>query len=144
MTSLLPKESVNSMKREELSNLPWIGKEIEFQKLRLEELLAKAESTGQVLSGMPKSRCEKDRIADYIAAIADLRSDIEMSQYRFVQEELRMERFIDEIESSEIRLILRLRHIKGLSWEKIGQEMGYEGSTVRKKYGRFIESYLTA
>lgn len=128
------------MKKEELSNLKWIGQEIELQTKLLEELQTKAEGTGQVLDGMPKGQKERDRLASYAASIADLQNDIEHSKAVYVQEELRLKRFIEKLESSEIRLIIKLRHLQGMSWEMIGTAMGYDKSTARKKYNRFLKT----
>lgn len=128
------------MKKEELSNLKWIGREIELQTKLLEELKTKAEGTGQVLDGMPKGPKERDRIASYAASIADLQNNIEHTKATYVEEELRLKRFIEKLESSEMRLIVKLRHQKGMSWEMIGTAMGYDKSTARKKYNRFFKT----
>jgi DNA-directed RNA polymerase specialized sigma subunit len=49
--------------------------------------------------------------------------------------------YISTIPDSEIRLILSLRYINGLSWQQIAAHMGMEGdgSTERKKHDRFLK-----
>lgn len=125
------------MRREELSNLRWIGKEIELQTMFLEEIRTKAEGSGRLFDGLPKGQKDNDRIAHYISRIADLSKTIEESRAAYIKEEHRLKRFIEELESSEMRLIFQLRHMQGMSWEQIGNAMGYDGSTVRKKHERF-------
>lgn len=48
-----------------------------------------------------------------------------------------MERYLDTIEDTEIRAILRLRYRNGLSFEQIGNELGYDRSTVGKKLNEY-------
>jgi DNA-directed RNA polymerase specialized sigma24 family protein len=77
-------------------------------------------------------------MGDYTAEIADLRTMIEKSRKEYYREAMRLEKFIEAIPDSEMRMVLRLRHQEGYSWWRIGEKMGYDGSTVRKKYGRFL------
>ena len=53
-----------------------------------------------------------------------------------------LESFIESVEDSEIRTILRLKYIHGLPWAKIPNALGREGdgSTERKKIERFLDS----
>lgn len=50
-------------------------------------------------------------------------------------------KYIDTIDDSEIRSILQLRYINGLSWQQIAASLGTEGdgSTERKKHDRFLK-----
>ena len=129
---------MTSMRREELSNLGWLKKETELQEEKLEELKAKAEGLRQVFSHAPAKKGARDKMGDYAAEIADLRTMIEKSRKEYYREAVRLEKFIESIPDSEMRMVFRLRHQEGYSWMKIGEKMGYDGSTVRKKYGRFL------
>ena len=51
----------------------------------------------------------------------------------------RMEREIEEIEDPELRAILRLYHIEGLTQSEIGAILHIERSTVSKKLKKFVE-----
>ena len=51
----------------------------------------------------------------------------------------RIERYINGTSDSLVRVILQLRHIQGMSWNDIGKQIGYDGSTVRKKYERYLK-----
>ena len=50
-------------------------------------------------------------------------------------------KYVESIPDSEIRMILSLRYINGLSWHQIAAHMGMEGdgSTERKKHDRFMK-----
>ncbi len=45
----------------------------------------------------------------------------------------RMEDYLDTIEDGEMRAILRLRYRNGLTLTEIGNELGYDRSTIGKK-----------
>lgn len=51
----------------------------------------------------------------------------------------RLEREIEEIEDPELRAILRLYHIDGLTQSEIGTVLHIERSTVSKKLKKFVE-----
>ncbi len=52
---------------------------------------------------------------------------------------IRLYRIIDKISGNEIKTIVELRAIQGLTWEQIGEEMHRDPSNIRKKYVKFIE-----
>lgn len=54
-----------------------------------------------------------------------------------VSEEI--ESYINSIESSDIRLIVRLRHISQMTWEEIGNKVYMSPSGVFKKYKKYIK-----
>lgn len=47
--------------------------------------------------------------------------------------------YILGIDDSEIRQILQYKYIDGLTWEQIGEIMGYAAITVRYKHNKFID-----
>ena len=84
--------------------------------------------------GIPKSRSEYDydhlevkrlkkRLRKKVARLAKLMADAEA--------------FIDSIEDSDMRVILRSYYINGLTQEKIALLMHYDRSTVSKRLDRF-------
>lgn len=59
-------------------------------------------------------------------------------QINTLQDEIeQMENYLDTIQDTEMRSILRLRYRNGLTTDQIGKELGYEGSTIRKKLNGF-------
>ena len=52
---------------------------------------------------------------------------------------IRLYKTINKIEDPELKSIVELRAIKGLTWEKIGEEMHMEKTTAFKKYKAFVD-----
>ncbi|MBR1453599.1 MAG: hypothetical protein IJ593_03030 [Lachnospiraceae bacterium] len=53
---------------------------------------------------------------------------------------IKLYKFINKIDNLELKTIVELRAIKGLTWEQIGEEMHIDTSGARKKYIAFIDS----
>ena len=53
------------------------------------------------------------------------------------QERLRLEEWLDSVEDSEMRNILRLQYVNGLTQEEIGQELGYCRKTINRRLNEF-------
>lgn len=129
------------MTEKELSQLYWLNRETE----QLQKALKEAEHCdgyhSPTITGMPRGGTAKG-VADYAAELADLKVVINLNLHKIQKERMRLERYIGNIEDSEIRLIMRLRHINGMTWYDIAYEIGYTGndaeSTPRKKYKRFL------
>lgn len=51
-----------------------------------------------------------------------------------------MEDWLETVPDSEIRTILRLKYRNGMNWARIGEELGYDRTTVSKKHSAFIKS----
>ena len=53
---------------------------------------------------------------------------------------IKLYKIIDKIDNQELKNIVELRAIKGLTWEQIGEEVHMEKTTAFKKYKTFIEN----
>ena len=128
------------MTKKELSQLYWLGREIEEQQRRLAELETLATSCTSRITGMPHGTGVSDRLAGYVAEIADLRSLIDLNLKKCFYELNRLTRYINGIEDSQIRLILSLRYINGLSWQRIAFTIGGNtADSVKKAAYRFVD-----
>jgi hypothetical protein len=127
------------MTKKELSNLYWLNKEIKLQEQRLDELTTSAEGITSIITGMPHSKTLRDKVASNAVEIAELRRLIELNLKKCFIERARIERYIGSVGDCSVRVILQLRHIEGLSWDQIGKQIGFDGSTVRKKYERYLK-----
>lgn len=74
-----------------------------------------------------KSTKKKDR----------LRSKMRRKEEEICEALTQMEAWLDEIEDSEIRDILRLYYAVGLTLDEIAERKGYERSSIGKKMDRF-------
>lgn len=128
------------MTKQELSQLYYLNREIEKDKKRLEELRAIATGATSKITGMPHVQGVTDKIGNCSAEIADLRGLIELNIQKCWYELNRLNRYIQSVDDSEMRQILTLRYVNGLTWQQVAFSMG-EGdeSYIRKKHNRFLK-----
>ena len=112
------------MTKKELSQLYYLNREIERDKRRLEELEALAAGCTQQITGMPHAPGVADKIGNCAAEIADLRGIIDANIQKCWYELNRLNRFIQSIDDSQMRQIMTLRYINGLSWRQVAMSIG--------------------
>ena len=125
---------------EELSQLYFLKKELEKEKVRLNELLSLRGGSSMALSPTSFGKSISDKTGELAASISDLREMIDENIKRCFDEMKKISSFIYSIENSEIRLIMSLRFINGMTWQQISFNIGYQDeSTPRKRLERFIK-----
>ncbi len=122
----------------ELNQLHWINKEIQVLKKQKEELESRSLIKGQDLNGMPHVSGTSDKTANAALAIREIEELYEIKLRELFLVRGRIERYINTIEDSETRLIIRLRCINNMNWDEIGWEIGMDRRTASRKYFRFI------
>ena len=129
------------MTKKELSQLYWLNREIEEQQRRLLELEGLATSCTSRITGMPHSRGIIDKLGEYAAEIADLRGLLDLNIKKCFYELNRLNRYINTVEDSQLRTMLALRYVNGLSWVQVAHSIGGGNSadSVRKAVNRFFE-----
>lgn len=128
------------MTKKELSQLYYLKKEIKEQQRRLAELEALAINCSTEITGLPTGKGISDKIGNYAAQIADLKALLDLNLKKCFYELNRIDRFIQSVEDSQIRIILTLRYIQGLSWQKIAYAIGeHDEQYPRRKHNNFIE-----
>lgn len=128
------------MTKKELSQLYWLNREIEQLKARILELESIATSSTARITGMPHVSDISDKVGKYTAEIADLKELLELNLKKCFYELSRLNRYIESVESSEMRAILTFRYINGLCWEQVAANMSpyASGDSVRKAHDRFL------
>ena len=129
------------MTKKELSQLYYLNREIEEQQRRLAELEALATSCSAQITGMPKVQWNSDKVAKYAAEIADLKALLDLNLKKCFYEFNRLNRYIETVYDSQMRMILALRYINGLSWRQIAFSIG-GGNTeesIRQMVHRFFK-----
>ena len=129
------------MTKQELSQLYYLNREIEQLQNRIDELEDKATACTKVITGMPATPGVADKIGQYTAEIADLKSLLDLNIKKCFYELNRLNRYIQNVEDSEMRLILSLRYINGLCWEQVAASISLyaSGESVRKAHDRFLK-----
>lgn len=126
--------------KRELSQLYYLSREIERDKWRLKELEALAEGTTKHLTGMPIAPGFGDKTARYAIEIMELKEIIECNMRRCMIEYNRLIRFINSVEDSQMRQILTLRYVNGMTWQRIATEIGEtDESYPRRKHNKFLK-----
>ena len=130
------------MTKHELSQLYYLNREIERLQKRLKELEDAALSSTAKITGLPWGSGVPDKVGACAAEIADLRALIELSIQKCWYELNRLNRYIATIEDSQMRQILSLRYVNGMSWTQVAFSIG-GGNTadgVRKRHDRFLQT----
>lgn len=121
------------MTEQELSKYYWLKKEIKDLEDRLKEFGYGLSATklDKEISGITSTESIQEKriiiIEKWISA-----------RVSALEEYLKIESYIESVEDSEIRQIMRYRFLDLLSWEKVAEKMNYERTTIPKK----LRSYL--
>ena len=82
-----------------------------------------------------------DKLGNYVAEIMDLKSLLDLSLKKCFYELNRLNRYIQTIDDSEMRQIIALRYVNGLSWNQVAACISVYAteSSVRKAHDRFLQ-----
>lgn len=122
----------------ELNQLHYINKEIEVLKDQLDELKSRSLIKGQEITGMPFVGGTSDKTCSMAIAIREIEELYEIKLRELYVVRSRLERYINTIDDDEIRLIVRLRCINNMRWDDIAREVGWERTTVSKRFRKYI------
>lgn len=133
------------MTKQELSQLYWLNREIEEEKRRLSELEAAATGCTAKITGLPHVTAAYDKVGELGTLIAEQRDLIGQMVRRSVIAYDRLNRYIASVPDSEMRQILSLYYVNGLSWREIAKALGYQDESVpRKRHNRFLKMTETS
>jgi hypothetical protein len=130
------------MTKKELSQLYYLNREIEEQQRRLKELESSATSCTQTITGMPHIAGISDKVGKYAAEIADLKGLLDLNLKKCFYELHRLNRYIESIGDSEMRMVLSLRYVNGLSWEQVAASISVYASenSVKQAAHRYLKN----
>ena len=129
------------MTKKELSQLYWLNREIEEEKRKLAELTAAASGGVQNITGLPHVG-GGDKTGNRAILIAEQRDLIELKVKQSVIEYNRLNRYIASVEDAQMRMILSLRYVNGLSWQQVALHMGlHDEQLPRKWHNAFLKKY---
>lgn len=130
------------MTKQELSQLYYLNREIEHLKTRIAEVEGLATSTTKQITGMPHVAGVSDNVGKYVAELTDLKELLQLNLKKCFYEFNRLNRFIQSIEDSQLRMILSLRYISGLGWLQIALSIGGSNTadSIRMQHDRFLRN----
>ena len=122
------------MTEKELSRYYWLKKEVKNLEDRLLELGIglSAVNLDNEISGSSSNITFQQRRAELVEKIINARLSA-------LEEYLKIESYIEKIEDSEIRQIMRYRYLDLYGWYKIGELMNYDRTTCSKKVRAYIK-----
>ena len=106
----------------------------------LESLQAAALPGAQVMTGMPHTAGARDKVGDLATEIADLKKHILQLKKEIARSEAGVAEFIGGVEDTKVRIILRLRFVRCLTWQQTADVMGIEAGeeSARKICTRYL------
>jgi len=128
------------MTKRELSQLYYLNREIEHIKNRIAELECIATSATLNITGMPHTSGVSDKVGKYAAEIADLKELLDLNLKKCFYELNRINRYIESLEDSQIRMIVSLRYINGLGWDQVAYSIG--GGNSEKSVQMILNRFL--
>ena len=133
------------MDKERLKKLKSLIKEAEHLEIEIEEMRwfpkePVTDSAKDYRTGYPHSIT----IAGYgNSEWAKLRQRLYEKLGRIQAERMMLEGWLDSVQDPELRDILRLQYINGLTQEEIAQELGYSVITIKRRLKAFWEKVDT-
>ena len=128
------------MTLKELYSLYYIEQEIKEYELKIVELREMATSITQNYSGMPSGGNVSDKVGKAATAIAQYTEMLDKVIQQKVEQSIKINAFILDIDDAQLRQIMYLRFIKRLSWQAVASRIG-GGNTadgVRKRCNRYV------
>lgn len=125
------------MSEKELSQFYWLKKEIKDLEDKIDELGYGVGSI-KIKDVIGTSNNPQSSIQEKVAILQEKLINARLSA---LEEYLKIERYIESVEDSEIRQIMRFRFMDLMSWNDIADQLHYERTTVAKKLRQFINSH---
>lgn len=127
---------------EDLQELFYLDKLIDYENERLENLRAKLDLHSPAISDMPKASGAKDKIGEVVPAIVDEQRKIESEVQYLEGRRKSLQDFIRVLPNVRIRIIMSLRYIEQMSWNDVAAKIGGKETedTVKKAVYRYLES----
>ena len=127
------------MNEKKLSRFYWLQKEIKD----LEERIAILDSGISAIKYDSLSVSGSKHIDTLQERITELKETWMEKRVSALEEYIKIEKYILSVPDEELRLIMRYRFMDLMKWEQIGDKMGYERSTIIKKFRRYIKNELS-
>lgn len=118
-----------------LNKLYYLKKEIEEIRWEIENL---PEISASQITGMPHSGQVSDPIYSLMLKKDKLIIRLNKKIERYMDELIRIEDIIEQIDNEEIRVMARMRFIKCMKWEDIGDKVHLDRTVCSKKVRKYL------
>lgn len=126
---------------EDLKELYYLDKLIDYENERLDNLRAKLDIHSPTISDMPKASGAKDKIGEVVPEIVDKVRELERDVQDLEDRRSRLADFIRVLPNIRIRIIMSLRFIDQMSWTDVAAKIGGKETedTVKKAVYRYLD-----
>lgn len=122
-----------------LNKLYYIKKEIEEIKWEIKNL---PEISGNQMNGLPSSGQISDSVYSLILKKEKLVERLNRKIERYMDELIKIEDIIEQIADDEVRLMARMRFIKCMKWEDIGEKVHLDRTVCSRKVRKYLQGMM--
>ena len=126
------------MTKEELSKYYYLSLEIKQIEAKISEINDTYMSASKI-NGMPKSHKISNPQEERILLVEKYQEKLERKKAKAIQEMLKIETYLLDIEDIETRMIFNYRYIEQKSWEQIAMLMHMGIATVFRKHKQQVK-----
>lgn len=130
------------MTREGLRKVYLIDREIEMLEKELDRIRQQSLMKSKQITGMPFANTNEtgDPTQELALKILSAQEELSVQKIKLEKERLELLHYIYSIEDPLLRLIVKYRCVDCLGWQKIADMVGYERTSVSKKFNEFARS----
>lgn len=111
---------------------------------QLEDTIYELETTtigASKMTGMPKSTGGNDNPTERVGIkLAHLKTKLVNKQEKLLNEAHKIEDFLEMVDDSEIRIIIRERFLNGKTWDEVGKKLIADRSTPYYKLKNYLKN----
>ena len=126
----------------ELYSLYYIEQEIKEYELKIVELRELATNISPNYTGMPGAQTVSDKVGNAVTAIVEYTQMLENAIQEKIEQSIKINAYILDVEDPQLRQIMFLRFVKRLSWQAVANRIG-GGNTadgVRMRCNRYVKN----
>lgn len=126
-------------KKRYLSQYRYIRDEIADLLQDIEEWRTIAEKTTASYNASPSGGGSADKLTNVVAKIIEIKDKCAEHLERMEQVRRNIEKAIEEVDDVELKRILRRRYIRGWSFPRIADDMGYSERQILRLHGTALQ-----
>ena len=73
--------------------------------------------------------------------VQQLLADLSANECVYEDMKLEIEMYIESIEDLEIKSIMKMRYVDGMRFDKIGERLGYDRTSISKKINKYLAEH---